>query len=76
MTAAFADDADPTPFRHRPATVDLYETNAPGAPMQAECGAWDFSREDATPEIELNEAIWKSVKGAGSSMPAPRGSGE
>ncbi|MFN7987051.1 MAG: beta-propeller fold lactonase family protein [Thermoanaerobaculia bacterium] len=71
MTAAFAEVPDATPFRHRPVAVDLYETNAPGAPMQAECGTWDFSREDATPEIPLNEAIWKSVKGAASEMPAP-----
>ena len=28
--------------------------------------------EDATPEIPLNEAIWKSVKGRRSDMPAPR----
>jgi hypothetical protein len=32
---------------------------------------WDFSREDAAPDIAFGEAIWKSVKGAGSPMPAP-----
>jgi YVTN family beta-propeller protein len=71
MTAAFAGTPDPHPFRHRPVPVDLYEMNLPGAPMQAESGTWDFSREDATPEVPLNEAIWKSVKGASSEMPAP-----
>jgi hypothetical protein len=32
----------------------------------------DFSREDQAPEQLLNQAIWKSVKDAGSQMPAPR----
>ncbi len=71
MTNAFRDDPDPTPFRHRPATVPLYEMTPDGAPMQAECDSWDFTREDATPEIPLNQAIWKSVKGPDSEMPPP-----
>jgi hypothetical protein len=32
----------------------------------------DFSGADRTGEQELNEAIWKSVKGRTSVMPAPR----
>ena len=40
--------------------------------MAAESATWDFSREDATPEVALNEAIWKSVKGRDSRMPRPR----
>ena len=31
----------------------------------------DFTKEDAAPDIEFNEIIWKSVKGASSPMPAP-----
>jgi DNA-binding beta-propeller fold protein YncE len=71
MTNAFRDDPDPTPFRHLPVPVDLYETNPDGAPMQADCDSWDFTREDATPEIPLNEAIWKSVRGRDAVMPPP-----
>ena len=33
---------------------------------------WNFDVEDATPEIPLNEAIWRSVKGRRSDMPDPR----
>jgi hypothetical protein len=40
--------------------------------MAAASATWDFSRQDATPEIALNEAIWASVKGRNSQMPAPR----
>jgi len=32
----------------------------------------DFSVEDRAPEQVLNEAIWRSVRGADSSMPPPR----
>lgn len=71
MTNAFSDDPDATPFRHRPANVPLYEMTPDGAPMQAECDSWDFTKEDATPEIPLNEAIWKSVRGRDSVMPPP-----
>ncbi|MFI5181666.1 MAG: beta-propeller fold lactonase family protein [Thermoanaerobaculia bacterium] len=71
MSNAFADSPDVTPYRHRPAEVPLYETNPDGAPMQALMEGWDFSREDAAPDIDLNEAIWKSVKGEGVPMPTP-----
>jgi len=71
MSNAFSDTPDPAPFTHRPANVSLYEVNADGAPMQALMEEWDLSREDAAPDIAFNEAIWKSVKGAGSPMPPP-----
>lgn len=71
MTAAFRDDPDPTPFTHRESMVPLFETNGPEAPMQAESSRWDFSRADAAPDHELNEAIWKSVCGKDAAMPAP-----
>jgi hypothetical protein len=71
MSNAFSDKADLTSFVHRPAQVPLYETNPDGAPMQALMERWDFSREDAAPDIAFGEAIWKSVKGADSEMPAP-----
>jgi hypothetical protein len=34
--------------------------------------AMDFSHEDAAPALELNDVIWKSVRGVESKMPAPR----
>jgi len=48
------------------------EVNSASAPMAAASATWDFSREDATPEIALNEAIWKSIKGRAKRMPQPR----
>jgi hypothetical protein len=71
MTNAFSETPDTRPFSHRPARVPLYETNPEGAPMQALMEEWDFSREDAAPDVAFNEAIWKSVKGEASPMPPP-----
>ena len=33
----------------------------------------DFTHADAAPALETNEIVWKTVKGAGSEMPRPRG---
>ena len=71
MTNAFTDAADGAPFIHLETKIPFYEMNPDGAPMQAESNGWDFSKEDAAPDIALNEAIWKSVRGADAEMPAP-----
>jgi len=71
MTAAFSDEPGPAPFVHRETKIPFYEMNPDGAPMQALVGTWDFTKEDAAPDLELNEAVWKSVRGADSEMPAP-----
>jgi YVTN family beta-propeller protein len=56
-----------TPFGEPGAPV-----NGASAAMAKASASWDFSKEDATPEVALNRAIWKSVKGRHSRMPAPR----
>lgn len=40
--------------------------------MAAQAARWDLKDADAAPEIALNRAIWKSVKGRRSRMPLPR----
>jgi hypothetical protein len=37
--------------------------------------AMDFDEPDRTPELELNEIVWKSVRGVASPMPPPVRSG-
>lgn len=49
-----------------------YDVNGADAPLAASSEAWDFSREDAAPEIQLNQSIWKSIKGRDSRMRAPK----
>ena len=47
-------------------------TNRGAAPLARAARAWNFQDADAAPEGPLNQAIWKSVKGPLSHMPAPR----
>jgi YVTN family beta-propeller protein len=71
MFNSFTNRADLTPFKMRAARVDLNEKNPPNAPAAVRSAQLDFSQEDAAPDIEFNEIIWKSVRGADSVMPAP-----
>jgi hypothetical protein len=71
MGNAFADVPDLAPYVHRETKIPFYEMNSDGAPMQEAANTWDFSKEDAAPELALNEAVWKSVRGRDAEMPAP-----
>jgi YVTN family beta-propeller protein len=71
MYNSFTATPDTTSYTCRPARVDLGERNPPGAYGQLRSEQMDFSREDAAPDLELSEIIWKSVRGADSPMPAP-----
>ena len=71
MYHSFTAEPDLTPYTHRKCNVDLEAKNlasAWGAKMSL---AFDFSKEDAADDLQLNEVIWRSVKGANSRMPAP-----
>ncbi len=71
MFAAFGGKADTTPYTARPARVSLTDLNPPGAPGAARSGEMRFDEADAAPDLELNQIIWKAVKGEDSVMPAP-----
>ncbi|HZS08996.1 MAG TPA: beta-propeller fold lactonase family protein [Blastocatellia bacterium] len=71
MFNSFTDKADLTKFKSLPARVDLNEKNPPNAPGAQRSAQLDFSKEDAAPDVEFNEIIWKAVRGADSQMPAP-----
>ena len=72
MLASFTDTPDPRPYTALEPAQPLDELNADDGPMVAESLAMDFSAEDRAPDDALNEAIWKSIRGADSDMPAPR----
>ena len=46
--------------------------NGPNAPLAELSAHMDFSKPDAAPETALSAAVWKSVRGTDSKMPAPR----
>jgi hypothetical protein len=71
MYNSFTNKADTTPFSHLEARIDLAEKNPANAPGAQRSAQLDFSKEDAAPDVEFNEIIWKSVRGADSPMPAP-----
>ncbi len=71
MTNAFTDVPDLGPYVHRETKIPFYEMNPDGAPMQEASNGWDFSKEDAAPDLALGEAVWKSVRGKDAEMPAP-----
>jgi YVTN family beta-propeller protein len=72
MIRSFATQPDPAPYACRPATVPLDERNVADAWGAKASIAMDFSKEDAADDLLLNEIVWRSVRGAGSPMPAPR----
>jgi hypothetical protein len=49
-----------------------FPTNPSDAPLAHESAAQDFAGPDRGRESVLNAAIWKSVRGGKSRMPAPR----
>jgi hypothetical protein len=71
MYASFTATPDPMPFVCRPSRVSLIERNPGNAYGQLRSEEMDFSRQDAIPDEELSEIIWRSVRGANSPMPAP-----
>jgi len=71
MFGAFATKLDTTPYAVRPARVSLTETNREDAPGAQASLRMNLIEADLAPERELNEIIWKSIRGADSIMPAP-----
>ena len=71
MYASFTASPDPVPFVSRPSRVSLHERNPDNAFGQMRSEEMDFSRQDAIPDEELSEIVWRSVRGANSPMPPP-----
>ena len=71
MYASLSDVADLTPYEHVEARIDLGEINERHAWGARASLAMDLSDFDLAPMFELNEIVWKSVRGADSEMPLP-----
>ncbi len=71
MFGAFATKPDEATYTARPARVSLTETNREDAPGAQASLRMNLVEADLAPERELNEILWKSVRGADSVMPAP-----
>ncbi|WP_161798252.1 bifunctional YncE family protein/alkaline phosphatase family protein [Aneurinibacillus tyrosinisolvens] len=72
MVNSFTDKPNFAPYKVLTPKQPLDELNQKNAPMAAESAKMNLASEDKAPEQQLNQAIWRSVKGAESEMPAPK----
>ncbi len=71
MRNSFTSKADARPYVARKISADLNEKNLETAWGSALSGSMDFTKEDAADDLQLNEVVWRSVKGSDVKMPAP-----
>jgi YVTN family beta-propeller protein len=72
MYECFDNTPNSTPYTVKPAQVALDIRN-PGTSKTAKKSAlFNLKKEDAVPDRDMNEAIWKAVKGEDAEMPAPK----
>jgi YVTN family beta-propeller protein len=72
MFDCFTSKADLSPFIAKPARVSLDKRNVAVNKSSERSQLFNFAVEDAAPDLDLNDVVWKSVKGENSVMPAPR----
>jgi YVTN family beta-propeller protein len=68
----FTNKPDLTPYRLKAARVNLGQRNIAVNESSRRSQSFNLAKEDAVPDLILNEVIWKSVKGETSAMPAPK----
>ena len=71
LYAAFGTTPDMTPYTVLPPQVDLNAKNLATAWGASASAKMDFAEDDHAPMHQLNEIIWRSVRGADSPMPPP-----
>lgn len=72
MYECFTNKPDFSPYVAKPAQVDIEQRNIAVNESSKRSDKFNFAKEDAIPDLDLNEVIWKSVKGESSIMPAPK----
>jgi YVTN family beta-propeller protein len=72
MYEAFTSKPDLTPFQVKPAKVDIDQRNVAVNESSKRSEQFNLAKEDAVPDKDMNEVIWKSVKGENAIMPAPK----
>ncbi|ASU36326.1 bifunctional YncE family protein/alkaline phosphatase family protein [Mucilaginibacter xinganensis] len=72
MFECFTGKADLSSYKLKPAEVNLEQRNVADNKSSLKSAHFNFSKEDAVPDLALNEVIWKYVKGENAVMPAPK----
>jgi len=70
MWRSFSNIPDYTPFDHVDANVNLNERNPSKGKLAIWSDKYDWSKEDAVPDLVFNEILWQGLKGE--SAPAPK----
>ncbi len=73
MVNAFTDQPDFTPYNAIRPSTDMTARNTADSPLAAQSAKQELGDADRIDMAEFNKATWKSVRGAGSPMPAPVG---
>jgi hypothetical protein len=69
MYASFTAKPDLTPYIHEPARIDLNAVNAPTAYGAERSMKMDFDEYDRIDDFELNEILWRAIKGKETPVP-------
>jgi hypothetical protein len=69
MFASFSNHRDLTPFAHEESRVDLNAVNLPTAYGAARSSRMDFSEYDKIDDFDLNEILWRAIKGTDAPLP-------
>ncbi|MBS1526494.1 MAG: bifunctional YncE family protein/alkaline phosphatase family protein [Bacteroidetes bacterium] len=72
MYECFTNKPDLAPYEAKAAQVNLDQRNVADNASSRKSASFNLAKEDAVPDLELNEVIWKYVKGENSVMPAPK----
>ena len=65
----FTSQADNSTFDHLPANIDLNDKNPGNTAMATLSEKYEWSKEDAVPDLVFNEILWQGIKGT--SAPSP-----
>lgn len=68
----FTSTPDFKPYTVKQPLIDLDTRNVANNESSRRSEQFNFAKEDAAPDLDLNEVVWKSVKGEHSVMPAPK----
>jgi YVTN family beta-propeller protein len=71
MYGSFTAAADLSPYESVPAQIDVYGVNSSLAYGADRSSKMDFSEYDRINDFELNEILWRSIKGVDAPLPAP-----
>ena len=72
MFECFTNKPDLSPYISKAAQVNIEQVNIAVNESSKRSQLFNFAKEDAVPDLDLNEVIWKFVKGENAVMPAPK----